>query len=49
MTPPSAPTMSAACFVHACLCAKKPQLEDKNALKRRIDEAAKYVPLENLC
>jgi 5-methyltetrahydropteroyltriglutamate--homocysteine methyltransferase len=28
---------------------KKPQLEDKNALKRRIDEAAKYVPLENLC
>jgi 5-methyltetrahydropteroyltriglutamate--homocysteine methyltransferase len=28
---------------------KKPQLEDKDALKRRIDEASKYVPLENLC
>jgi 5-methyltetrahydropteroyltriglutamate--homocysteine methyltransferase len=24
-------------------------LEDKDAIKRRIDEAAKYVPLENLC
>ncbi|MBM6404842.1 5-methyltetrahydropteroyltriglutamate--homocysteine S-methyltransferase [Phycicoccus sp. CSK15P-2] len=28
---------------------KTPQLEDKDALKRRIDEAAKYVPLEQLC
>jgi len=28
---------------------KKPQLEDKTQLKRRIDEASKYVPLENLC
>jgi 5-methyltetrahydropteroyltriglutamate--homocysteine methyltransferase len=28
---------------------KKPQLEDKGALKRRIEEASKYVPLENLC
>jgi 5-methyltetrahydropteroyltriglutamate--homocysteine methyltransferase len=28
---------------------KKPQLEDKAALKRRIDQASKYVPLENLC
>jgi 5-methyltetrahydropteroyltriglutamate--homocysteine methyltransferase len=28
---------------------KKPQLEDKDALKRRIDEASKYIPLENLC
>jgi 5-methyltetrahydropteroyltriglutamate--homocysteine methyltransferase len=28
---------------------KKPQLEDKNQLKKRIDEASKYVPLENLC
>ncbi|MGH8723770.1 MAG: 5-methyltetrahydropteroyltriglutamate--homocysteine S-methyltransferase [Burkholderiales bacterium] len=28
---------------------KKPQLEDSNALKRKIDQAAKYVPLENLC
>ena len=28
---------------------KKPELESKDDLKRRIDEAAKYVPLENLC
>jgi 5-methyltetrahydropteroyltriglutamate--homocysteine methyltransferase len=28
---------------------KKAQLEDKDQLKRRIEEAAKYVPLENLC
>jgi 5-methyltetrahydropteroyltriglutamate--homocysteine methyltransferase len=28
---------------------KKPALESKDALKRRIDEAAKYVALENLC
>ncbi|MBM3536725.1 MAG: 5-methyltetrahydropteroyltriglutamate--homocysteine S-methyltransferase [Alphaproteobacteria bacterium] len=28
---------------------KKPELESRDALKRRIDEAAKYVPLENLC
>jgi 5-methyltetrahydropteroyltriglutamate--homocysteine methyltransferase len=28
---------------------KTPRLEDKNQLKRRIDEAAKHVPLENLC
>jgi 5-methyltetrahydropteroyltriglutamate--homocysteine methyltransferase len=28
---------------------KKPQLEDKNMLKKRIEEASKYVPLENLC
>src|SRR5574341_1239603 len=28
---------------------KKPQLEDRAALKRRVEEAAKYVPLENLC
>jgi 5-methyltetrahydropteroyltriglutamate--homocysteine methyltransferase len=27
---------------------KKPALETKDALKRRIDEAAKYVPLERL-
>ena len=27
---------------------KKPQLESKDALKRRIDEATKYVPLERL-
>jgi len=28
---------------------KEPDLESKDLLKRRIDEAAKYVPLENLC
>src|SRR6185312_8360109 len=28
---------------------KRPELEDKDALKRRIDEAAKYVPLAQLC
>lgn len=27
---------------------KRPQLEDKDALKRRIDDAARYVPLEQL-
>jgi methionine synthase II (cobalamin-independent) len=28
---------------------KLPQLESKDELKRRIDEAAKYVPIEQLC
>jgi 5-methyltetrahydropteroyltriglutamate--homocysteine methyltransferase len=28
---------------------KTPRLEDKDQLKKRIEEAAKYVPLENLC
>lgn len=28
---------------------KKPQLEDPDDLKRRIDSAAKLVPLEQLC
>lgn len=28
---------------------KSPQLESKDELKRRIDEAAKFVPLEQLC
>ncbi|MGN6607707.1 MAG: 5-methyltetrahydropteroyltriglutamate--homocysteine S-methyltransferase [Jatrophihabitans sp.] len=28
---------------------KRPQLESKDELKRRIDEAAKYIPLEQLC
>ncbi|MGY1712053.1 5-methyltetrahydropteroyltriglutamate--homocysteine S-methyltransferase [Geodermatophilus sp. SYSU D00758] len=28
---------------------KRPELEDKDVLKRRIDEAARYVPLEQLC
>jgi 5-methyltetrahydropteroyltriglutamate--homocysteine methyltransferase len=28
---------------------KVPELEKKDDLKRRIEAAAKYVPLENLC
>jgi 5-methyltetrahydropteroyltriglutamate--homocysteine methyltransferase len=28
---------------------KTPVLENKDVLKRRIDQAARYVPLENLC
>jgi 5-methyltetrahydropteroyltriglutamate--homocysteine methyltransferase len=28
---------------------KRPQLESKDELKRRIDEAARYVPLDQLC
>jgi 5-methyltetrahydropteroyltriglutamate--homocysteine methyltransferase len=28
---------------------KRAALESKDALKRRIDEAAKYVPLDQLC
>jgi 5-methyltetrahydropteroyltriglutamate--homocysteine methyltransferase len=28
---------------------KTPTLESKDALKRRIEEAARYVPIENLC
>ena len=28
---------------------KRPQLESKDDIKRRIDEAAKYVPLDHLC
>ena len=28
---------------------KRPQLEDKDTLKRRIDEASKFVPIEQLC
>jgi 5-methyltetrahydropteroyltriglutamate--homocysteine methyltransferase len=28
---------------------KKGELEKKDELKRRIDQAAKYVPLEQLC
>jgi 5-methyltetrahydropteroyltriglutamate--homocysteine methyltransferase len=28
---------------------KRPQLESKDDLKRRIDEAARFVPLEQLC
>ncbi len=28
---------------------KVPELEKKDDLKRRIDAASKYVPMENLC
>ena len=28
---------------------KKPQMEEKEALKRRVEEASRYLPLENLC
>jgi len=28
---------------------KRPELESKDTLKRRIDEAARYVPLDQLC
>jgi 5-methyltetrahydropteroyltriglutamate--homocysteine methyltransferase len=28
---------------------KKPELESKDALKRRVDKAARYVPMEQLC
>ena len=28
---------------------KTPVLENKDALKRRVEQAAKYIPLENLC
>ena len=28
---------------------KRGELEDKDTLKRRIDEASKYVPLDQLC
>ncbi len=28
---------------------KRPQLESKDDLRRRIEEASRYVPLEQLC
>jgi 5-methyltetrahydropteroyltriglutamate--homocysteine methyltransferase len=31
------------------ISSKDPRLEGKDALKRRVEQAAKYVPLENLC
>jgi 5-methyltetrahydropteroyltriglutamate--homocysteine methyltransferase len=31
------------------ISSKVPKLESKDALKRRIDQAAKYVPLDALC
>jgi 5-methyltetrahydropteroyltriglutamate--homocysteine methyltransferase len=43
------PERSAKKIVLGLITTKSPELEDKDALKRRIDEAAKHVPLENLC
>jgi 5-methyltetrahydropteroyltriglutamate--homocysteine methyltransferase len=31
------------------ITSKRPELEDPDSVKRRVDEAAKYVPLEQLC
>jgi 5-methyltetrahydropteroyltriglutamate--homocysteine methyltransferase len=31
------------------ITSKSPALEDKNFIKRKIEAAAKFVPLENLC
>jgi 5-methyltetrahydropteroyltriglutamate--homocysteine methyltransferase len=28
---------------------KRPELESRDALKRRIEDAAKYVPLDQIC
>jgi len=36
-------------IVLGLISSKVPLLESKDALKRRIDQAAKYVPLEDLC
>ncbi len=36
-------------IVLGLVSSKVPAMETKDDLKRRIDEAAKYVPLENLC
>lgn len=38
-----------AVVVLGLVSSKLPELETKDELKRRIDEAAKYVPLERLC
>ena len=35
-------------MVLGLITTKSPKLEDKEAVKARIQEAAKYVPLENL-
>jgi 5-methyltetrahydropteroyltriglutamate--homocysteine methyltransferase len=31
------------------MSSKRPEVEDKDAIRRRIDEAARYVPLDQLC
>jgi 5-methyltetrahydropteroyltriglutamate--homocysteine methyltransferase len=43
------PPKSSKKVVLGLVSTKVPALESKDALKRRIDAAAKYVPLENLC
>ena len=36
-------------MVLGLISTKTPKLEDRGVLRRRIEEAAKHVPLENLC
>jgi 5-methyltetrahydropteroyltriglutamate--homocysteine methyltransferase len=36
-------------IVLGLVTSKRPELESKDELKRRIEEAAKYVPVEQLC
>jgi 5-methyltetrahydropteroyltriglutamate--homocysteine methyltransferase len=43
------PTRSPKKIVLGLVSTKVPALETKDALKRRIDAAARYVPMENLC
>ena len=43
------PARSSKKIVLGLVSTKSPQLESKNELRRRIDEAARYVPLANLC
>jgi len=43
------PRGSAKKIVLGLVSTKRPEVESKDELKRRIDEAARYVPLENLC
>jgi len=31
------------------ISSKTPELESREELKRRIDDAAKYIPMEDLC
>ena len=38
-----------AAVVLGLVTTKRGELEDADVLKRRIDEAAKYVPLDQLC
>ena len=53
----SAPAASSRCkyipkdkkVVLGLVSSKKPEIESKDVLKRRIDEAAKFFPLEQLC